>query len=400
MMVAGFMPVVLLGLRDAGGWAALKASVPGVILPGATHPVNPLLMGATGLFMGVVLSAIFWGSDFRVIQISMAAKNMDSARTAPLIAAVLRLFFPLVLIVPGLLAMGMPTPHSSTVSRTENGAIIHEITVVSHEVEAGKGLVPAEVDSSTGKPRIGVGGAPLLNYELAAPNLLLHYLPAGLLGLGLAAFLASLMSGLAASVTAFNAVFAIDIYQSWMRRGSTDSEILAIGRWATAAAVLLAVGIAYAVRPMHHLLSTSLLAFSLVDCPLFAILLLGMFWKRATAHGAFAGLLAGIGAAVVHHGLTLPAEAHPGMQGGWIAVLHVYSSPIVQVFWTAALGLAAGALVTVGVSLLTAAKAELTDLVYSRTSNHSDTRAAWMRRPSTLAIALLVTAVVLSLLFL
>ena len=49
------------------------------------------------------------------------------------------------------------------------------------------------------------------------------------------------------------------------------------------------------------------LVFAFVNAPLFATFLLGMFWKRATGHGAFAGLLAGTLAAAMHHGLTLPA---------------------------------------------------------------------------------------------
>ena len=54
------------------------------------------------------------------------------------------------LVVPGLLAISLPTPHSTTVTRVEKGAIIHEITVVTPEVEQGRGLVPAKINPVTG----------------------------------------------------------------------------------------------------------------------------------------------------------------------------------------------------------------------------------------------------------
>ena len=64
------------------------------------------------------------------------------------------------------------------------------------------------------------------------------------------------------------------------------------------------------------------LVFAFVNAPLFGTFLLGMFWKRATGHGAFTGLLAGTLGAAVHHGLTLPRQAVSGVKGGWIAVTH------------------------------------------------------------------------------
>ncbi len=62
--------------------------------------------------------------------------------------------------------------------------------------------------------------------------------------------------------------------------------------------------------------------FAFVNAPLFATFLLGMFWRRATGHGAFFGLLGGTVAAALHHGLTLPAGAVAGIKGGWLGSLH------------------------------------------------------------------------------
>src|SRR5207244_11616226 len=77
------------------------------------------------------------------------------------------------------------------------------------------------------------------------------------------------------------------------------------------------------------------LLFAFVNAPLFATFLLGMFWKRATGHGAFAGLLSGTAAAALHQALTLPRGSQVGIKGGWLAVLHLYPTEMAQNFWTA-----------------------------------------------------------------
>ena len=67
---------------------------------------------------------------------------------------------------------------------------------------------------------LDASGQPLLDYDMATPNMLLHYFPTGILGLGLTALLASFMSGMAGNVTAFNTVFTYDLYQSYIHKGA------------------------------------------------------------------------------------------------------------------------------------------------------------------------------------
>jgi SSS family solute:Na+ symporter len=407
LIVAGFLPMVLLGLKNIGGWSGLKAaaSLSGFQSVTPAGAMSPNSIGL-GLGLGIVFGAVYWCTDFRVIQTAMAAKNMESARRAPLIAAIPRMFLPFLVILPGLIAIGLPTPHSTTVVREEKGVIYHETTVVSRAASEGRGLVPARVDAVTGNPMLDATGQPLLDYDRATPNMLLHFLPAGLLGLGLAALLASLMSGMAASVTAFNTVFTYDLYQSTIHKGASDRYYLKVGRWATVGAVLLSTGTAYAFLGFssagcNGILSALLLVLAVMNAPLFATVLLGMFSRRATGHGAFAGLLAGFAAAVLHHGLTLPAEAHPGLHGGWIAVLHRYPSDMSQYFWTAILAFTANLIVAAAVSLCTRPKfeAELVGLVHSLTPRPRRAKLVWWKRPETLAAAILLAAAALSLFF-
>jgi SSS family solute:Na+ symporter len=407
LVVAGLLPLVLLGLRNIGGWSGLKASVPIQYMhewKGVAHAgANPMGIEGIGLGLGLgfVLGASYWCTDFRVIQTAMASKNMESARRVPLIAAVPRMLFPFLVILPGLLAIGLPTPHTATVTHVVDGAIIRETTVVSAQVEEGRGLVPARTDPVTGKPMLDASGHPLLDYDMATPNMLLHFLPTGLLGLGLTALLATLMSGMAANATAFNTVFTYDLYQSYIHKGGSDRHYLAVGRWATVGGILLSIGTAYAAIHFNNIMDTLLLVFSFVNAPLFATFLLGMFWKRATGHGAFSGLIAGTATAMLHHGLTLPIEARPGIHGGWIAVLHHYPSDMAQNFWTAIFAFSANFLVTVVVSYCTKARpeAELVGLVHSLTPKPERAHIAWWKRPEALAVAVLLGAVVLNIFF-
>jgi len=144
------------------------------------------------------------------------------------------------------------------------------------------------------------------------------------------------------------------------------------------------------------------LVFAFVNAPLFATFLLGMFWKRATGHGAFAGLVLGTSAAAVHQGLTLPAGSQPGLKGGWLGtVLHHYPSQMAQNFWTAIWAFSACCLGTIIVSWLTTPREdkELVGLVYSLTERISEKHLAWHKRPATLGMGVLAAAAILNWVF-
>ncbi len=393
LIVAGFVPLVYIGLRNVGGWHGLQAKLP----PGFTHSwrgmehanTNPLGVEWFGLVMGLgfVLSFGYWCTDFLVVQRAMAAENEESARRVPLIAAVPKMVFPFLVILPGLIAVAAP-------------AIATHTAGASTTVES-KGLIPVKLDPVSGHAQLDSHGQPVYNYDLAIPSLLLSYYPTGILGLGLTALLASFMSGMAGNVTAFNTVWTYDIYQSYINKTASDQHYLQMGRWATVAGVLLSVGAAYLVTGFNNIMDTLQLVFSLVNAPLFATFLLGMFWKRTTGHGAFTGLVSGTAAALLHHGLTLPAGASSGIHGGWIAHLRVYPSEMAQNFWTAIVAFTVNLLVTVAVSLMTRPRPEsdLVGLVYSLTPKPSDAHLPWFRRPATLGVAVLAVLIALNIIF-
>ncbi len=404
LIIAGLLPLVLLGLKKIGGWSGLMVHAPANLLdglmqtPGLAHSgTHSASAGFFILMVGLVLGGATWCTDFRLLQIPMAAKNFESARRATITAAAMRIFVPLVLVLPGLIAIGLPTPHTSIVVFNDNNVISHEITVVPPAVEAGTGLVPAKADAN-GMPIIGANGHAVLDYAMATPNLLPEFLPTGLLGLGIAALLACLMAGVAASVTSFSTVFTCDIFQALLAKNSSDKRLLAVARFAAAGGMLLAFAAACATIRFNNLLDAILLVLAVVNVPLFAVLMLGAFWKRATGHGAFAGLIAGTAAALLHHGLALPQGAQPGIHGGWIAVLRHPASEIALNLETAIFAFAASLLVTILLSACTKTKpeSELNGLVYSLTTR-SQANPKWWKRPEAMAAAVLLAAIAVNL---
>ena len=397
LIVAGFLPLTYLGLKNVGGWSGLKATLGPSYThswAGLSHPsANRLGVEWFGLVMGLgfVLSFGYWCTDFLVIQRAMAAKSMSAARRTPLIGAFPKMLFPFLVILPGLIAIALPTqpavpPHARVVVTAE---------------PPGKGIIPMKVDPSSGKPMLDKDGKPQLDYDLAVPSMLLHYFPPGMLGLGLTALLASFMSGMAGNVTAFNTVWTYDIYQSYIRPGATDEHYLWMGRTATVFGIALSIAAAYMANRFNNIMDMLQLVFAFVNAPLFATFLLGMFWKRTTGHAAFTGLLAGTAAAAIHHGLTLPAGAVAGIKGGWLAVTHIYPSEMAQNFWTAIYAWSTCFVVTIIVSLVTRApdESKLVGLVYSLTPKPEEEPMAWYARPASLAIMVIAGTVLLNIIF-
>jgi solute:Na+ symporter, SSS family len=413
LIVAGFLPLVYLGLKNVGGWEGLKHSLPSNFThswEGMSHAsTNPLGVEAFGLAMGLgfVLSFGYWCTDFLVVQRAMAADSMTSARRTPLIAALPKMFFPVLVILPGLIAISpLLTPtHSAVVVSLPADATPQQKEALLRQAVANApqshGLIPAKINESTGAPQLDQNGKPILDYDLAIPNMLLHYFPTGLLGIGLTALLASFMSGMAGNVTAFNTVWTYDIYQSYINKNASDAHYLWMGRMATIGGILLSLCAAYAATRFNNIMDMLQLVFAFVNAPLFATFLLGMFWKRATGHGAFSGLLSGTIAAALHHGFTLPVAAAVGIKGGWLGNVHTYPSEMAQNFWTAIWAWTTCFVVTILVSLMTKPREdkELVGLVYSLTEKPSEGHLPWYSRPATLAVVVIIMVTVLNIIF-
>ena len=383
LIVAGFAPLVFLGLRDVDGWSGLQtrlaeiANSHGYAAGAYTNSwkfmgnaaENPMGVGWFAMLMGLgfVLSFGYWCTDFLVVQRAMAAESMAAARRTPLVAAMPKMFFPFLVILPGMIAIALTQRHGATGF-----------------------TLPIKPDGSP-------------NYDLVIPMMLGHYFPSGLLGLGLTALMASFMSGMAGNVTAFNTVWTYDIYQGYIRPGASDAALLWMGRAATVVGIAVSVAAAYFAAHFNNIMDLLQLVFAFVNAPLFATFLLGMFWRRTTGHGAFFGLISGILAAATHHGLTQPEGAVTLAKGGWLgSVLHVYPSEMAQNFWTAIFAWSTCFFVTILVSLITRqqkSNAELTGLVSSLTERITEDETAWYKRPASLGVLVFSFVLILNVIF-
>jgi SSS family solute:Na+ symporter len=414
LIVAGFLPLVWLGLRNVGGWQGLSAKLPAAFSHswrGMSSPqTNPLGVEWFGLVagLGFVLSFGYWCTDFLVIQRAMAADSMSAARRTPLIAAVPKMFFPFLVILPGLIAVAVPAAMSTEAAHNATNAHYQTVAVSTTQnpipppqlAQVSRGLIPPKLNSN-GNPILDSNGKPQYDYDLAIPMMLLHYFPTGILGLGLTALLASFMSGMAGNVTAFNTVWTYDIYHAYLNRKASDQHLLWMGRMATVFGILLSIMAAYVAIKFNNIMDMLQLVFAFVNAPLFATFLLGMFWKRTTGHGAFTGLLSGTIAAAIHHGLTLPVGQATGIKGGWMTVMKTYPSEMAQNFWTAIFAWSTCFLVTILVSLITKPRqeSELVGLVYSMTDRPKEENVAWYKRPAVLGLIVLGLTLLLNIVF-
>jgi SSS family solute:Na+ symporter len=349
LIVAGFLPLVWVGLKNVGGWSGLKETLSAAYMHSwrglSSSHTNPLGVDWFTLVagLGFVLSFGYWCTDFLVVQRGLAAKDMPAAQRTPLIAAVPKMFFPLMVVLPGLVAIALD-PH---LTQYLNG-----------------------------------------RYDNALPAMLGKFYPSGLLGIGLTALMASFMSGMAGNVTAFNTVWTFDIYQTHVNPGQPDGHYLKMGRLATVFAVAVGIGTAFIVLRFNNLMDYLQLLFAFFNAPLFGTFLLGMFWKRTTAHSGFWGLLSGILAAATHYSLY---HYHVIM----------YPSDMAANFYQAIWAFSVCVVVTVVVTMFTEPRKEeeLVGLVYSLTPKPRNQDLPWYERPGILAVGILGLCTVLNVIF-
>ena len=352
LIVAGLLPLTIVGLISVGGWSGLQARVNNPaffhLWTGTAGNGNPFGVNFIGIILGLgfVLSFGYWCTDFLVVQRALAAEDQAAAERTPLIATFPKLFFPILAIAPGLIIL----------------------TVL---------------------PGLGHGGGFENSYNMAIPFAMVHYFPSGLLGLGLTALLASFMSGMAGNVTAFNTVWTYDIYRSYIKRDAPDNHYLWMGRIITVVGIILSVGTAYIASSFTSIMDYVQILFSVVNAPLLATFLLGMFWRRTTPWGGFLGLLIG----------TLCSIAL------WVGeqFLHLFSfgSSEGSSMWRALIAFVICFVVTIVVSLFTERKpdVELKGLVYSLTPKAEVVETVWYKRPVVLAGAALVILILLNIIF-
>src|ERR1700685_2900498 len=261
----GALLIAIIGLIEAGGWNGVVARIH-QNFPGQdyTHmwrtlgsfSDNPMGIHWVGVVfgLGAVISMGYWTTDFLVVQRVIAAKDLRSAKLAPIIGAAFKMMVPLIVILPGLLGLAV-LPFK---------------------------LVPENMLTP---------GAH--SYNDVLPLMLARYCGPGLLGLGVTALIAGFMSGMAGNVSAFTTVWTYDIYRPFFNSKASDHHYVNMGRWTTVIGVLISVATAYLVMQSASIMDYVQALFSFFIAPLFGTVVLGMLWKRATSAGGFWGLLCG-----------------------------------------------------------------------------------------------------------
>jgi SSS family solute:Na+ symporter len=346
----GLLPLVFLGLKSAGGFAGLAQKLPAAFFHAwknlGSSAESPLGVGWMGVVLGLgfVLSFGYWTTDFLVVQRALASKNLNAARTTPILASFPKMLIPILVVIPGLVAVAVLPEFSST-------------------------------------------AAPTAEYNSALILMMARFLPNGVLGLAITALLASFMSGMAGNVTAFNTVWTYDIYGSYIKRGQKDEHYLKVGKVTTIAGVLISIGTAYIVKQFPNLMDFVQLIFSFFNAPLFATFLLGMFWRGATPWGGFFGLLAGIAAAAAHFILYKTGVLH-------------YHSEMGANYYQAWWAWLTDFVVTIIVSLFTVKKdrESLAGLVYGLTPFTRQSARLWLR-PEVWGSLALVATLILNIIF-
>jgi SSS family solute:Na+ symporter len=311
VIVAALLPLTLVGLNAVGGWDGLvdqvsenagaeqMSSWPGTEFTG----LDPF-WSVVGLVFGLgfVQSFGYWTTNFVEVQRAMASSSLSAGRRAPIIGAYPKMLVPFIVVVPGIIA-----------------AV----------------LVPQLKEFKANGATAEAGG---VDFNDTMPLLIGQLMPNGMLGVALAGLLAAFMAGMAANISAFNTVFSYDIWQTYVVKDRPDHYYLEVGRVVTVIATVIAIGTAFIASNYSNLMDYLQTLFSFFNAPLFAVFIVGLFWKRLSPTGAWVGLVLGTAAAVFLFVLnetgayTLPGQGGAFVQAGAAFVVGSLSAVLVTFF--------------------------------------------------------------------
>ena len=364
----GALLIPILGLIETGGWSGMVARIhqnfPGqdfthMWAPMSSFSANPMGIHWTGIVfgLGAVQAMGYWTTDFLVVQRVFSARDVRSAKMAPIIGSFFKMAVPLIVIVPGLLGRAVLPMH----------------------------LVPAS-EATAGQ----------FKYDDVLPLMLARYCGPGLLGLGITALVAGFMAGMAGNVSAFATVWTYDLYRPFVRKDAPDQHYVSMGRWCTIIGLIISIGTAYLVMRFASMMDYVQALFGFFIAPLFGTVLLGMLWKRVTRAAGFWGLLAGVLSSVTMFTLMK-------LDQRWVRVfaLSAYAKGLAQAMYQALWSCLTCVAVTLLVTCVTKPRAdeELRGLVYSLTSVAQEQQTSWIHRPAFWGVVALAVFAVLQIIF-
>jgi SSS family solute:Na+ symporter len=385
----GALLIPILGLIECGGWSGMVAKIEKNFQGDYTHAWrslghfqdNPMGMHWTGIVFGLgsVLAMGYWTTDFLVVQRVLAAKDLRSAKMAPILGSFFKMAVPLIVILPGLIGL----------------AVLPEK------------LVPETANMLAGQH----------SYNDVLPLIMIRYFGPGLLGLGVTALIAGFMAGMAGNTSAFGTVWTYDLYRPFINKNASDAHYVSMGRWCTIVGLIASIGTAYMVMGFASIMDYVQALFGFFIAPLFGTVLIAMLWKRATSAGGFLGLLAGVGSSITMFFAMHPPSADALHKIGVNvsdAQVDQFRESMVQLIALSkhAKGLAqdmyqalwAGVIcvtATVLISLMTQPKpdSELTNLVMGTTVIPKEENVGWLGKPAVWACVSIACLIVLQIIF-
>jgi solute:Na+ symporter, SSS family len=253
ILLIGAVILTVLGLQEVGGFAGLRASVP----PDYFHMIKPSTHAEfpwTGIFFGApILGIWYWCTDQVIVQRVLSAKDEGHAKAGTIFAGYLKILPVFVLVLPGLIAF----------------ALYRELFIVQN--------------------------GQVMNGDIAYPTLIVNLLPAGLVGLMVAALMAALMGAMSSVFNSTSTLVTLDFYKK-IKPDATEHQLVAFGRAATGVMVILGmlwVPFIKNINPQLFIYLQAVQAY--VSPPIAVCFIFGILWPRMNAMGAISSLLTGFG---------------------------------------------------------------------------------------------------------
>lgn len=247
VLLLGSLVLMIFGLNEVGGWNSLMQAIPKEKLNMFLPLDDPEFPWLGILFASPIVGVWYWCTDQHIVQRCLAAKNEKEARRGTIFAAFLKLMPFFIFLIPGLIAYALH----------EQGKI--------------------QLDDT----------------NAAFPVMVKSIMPVGLRGVLAGGLLAALMSSLASVYNACSTLYTIDIYKK-SHPDASEKELVKVGRIATGIIVLM--GMAWI--PLMGRVSDGLYNYlqsvqSYMAPPISAVFLLGVFFKRLNAQGAYSSMVIG-----------------------------------------------------------------------------------------------------------
>ena len=251
ILIIGAVILTAIGLHEVGGFAGLRAALPAhyfsMIKP-ASDPEFPW----TGIFFGApILGIWYWCTDQVIVQRVLSAKDEGHAKAATIFAGFLKILPVFILVLPGLIAFAL----YPQMFHVQDGVVT--------------------------------------NGDIAYPTLVVNLLPAGLVGLMVAALMAALMGAMSSVFNSASTLVTLDFYKR-LRPDSSEHQLVTFGRMATG--VLVVLGLLWV--PFIHLINAQLFIYlqsvqAYISPPIAVCFIFGILWPRMNGTGAISSLLTG-----------------------------------------------------------------------------------------------------------